>query len=392
MAPGRGEIPGAFEFRTRARVFEGTGHASDQCTACGCAAFIVADRPAGHGDRRRRDIGRNRSGQRHGRSEATAAARQSRRSQDPGQGIVRPPRHRGATCRRARSASMPKAALPARVALPINGKTWQVMRLSRNRNWGHPELVAFLEQLRRKAPKLGWRGLLVGDIVAAARRTDADRARQPSGRPRRRHLADADAGARTHAAGARGDVGDHGGRARPQGRRPRSLDARACRDHQGGRRGPEGRAHLRQRRRSRRRSAATTGTDRGWLNKVRPIWGHDYHFHIRIGCPADSPDCKPQDAGAAPATAAARSSTGGSRDAVSSRSPRPSRKIRTPSRSRDRRGSRWRTCRPRAGRFCWRRRAWSQSKMISARRRSLRSSARRTATSSAIATAATAIT
>src|SRR5438477_665580 len=33
------------------------------------------------------------------------------------------------------------------VALPINGKTWQVMRLSRNRNWGHPELVRFLERL-----------------------------------------------------------------------------------------------------------------------------------------------------------------------------------------------------------------------------------------------------
>src|SRR6202011_5671402 len=31
-------------------------------------------------------------------------------------------------------------------ALPIDGKTWQVMRLSRNRNWGHPELIAFLER------------------------------------------------------------------------------------------------------------------------------------------------------------------------------------------------------------------------------------------------------
>jgi murein endopeptidase len=23
--------------------------------------------------------------------------------------------------------------------------------------------------------------------------------------------------------------------------------------------------------------------------------GHDYHFHVRIKCPADSPDCRPQD-------------------------------------------------------------------------------------------------
>jgi penicillin-insensitive murein endopeptidase len=34
--------------------------------------------------------------------------------------------------------------------------------------------------------------------------------------------------------------------------------------------------------------------DRGWLHKVRPWPGHDYHFHIRISCPAGSPDCKPQ--------------------------------------------------------------------------------------------------
>src|SRR5271169_1055110 len=50
------------------------------------------------------------------------------------------------------------AAMPTRVlgfyahgciagaeALPINGETWQVMRLSRNRYWGHPDLVALLE-------------------------------------------------------------------------------------------------------------------------------------------------------------------------------------------------------------------------------------------------------
>ena len=33
-----------------------------------------------------------------------------------------------------------KGCLAGAVAMPINGKTWQVMRLSRNRNWGHPAL------------------------------------------------------------------------------------------------------------------------------------------------------------------------------------------------------------------------------------------------------------
>src|ERR1700742_1147099 len=49
--------------------------------------------------------------------------------------------------------------------MPVNGDTWQVMRLSRNRNWGHPDLVALLKRLSVKAHKdAGWPGILVGDI------------------------------------------------------------------------------------------------------------------------------------------------------------------------------------------------------------------------------------
>jgi penicillin-insensitive murein endopeptidase len=36
------------------------------------------------------------------------------------------------------------------------------------------------------------------------------------------------------------------------------------------------------------------GSDRAWLAKVRPWRGHDYHFHIRIFCPPDSPQCEAQ--------------------------------------------------------------------------------------------------
>ena len=51
------------------------------------------------------------------------------------------------------------------VALPINGPTWQVMRLSRNRNWGHPAMIKTLEHLSNKAPSIGWKGFLVGDMA-----------------------------------------------------------------------------------------------------------------------------------------------------------------------------------------------------------------------------------
>ena len=42
----------------------------------------------------------------------------------------------------------------------------------------------------------------------------------------------------------------------------------------------------------------TVAGDRSWLKKIRPFWGHDYHFHIRIKCQAGSAGCKSQDAAA----------------------------------------------------------------------------------------------
>ena len=58
-----------------------------------------------------------------------------------------------------------KGCLAGAQALPINGEAWQVMRLSRNRNWGNPKLIAFLERFSKEVPAInGWPGLLVGDI------------------------------------------------------------------------------------------------------------------------------------------------------------------------------------------------------------------------------------
>ena len=183
--------------------------------------------------------------------------------------------------------------------LPINGKTWQVMRLSRNRNWGHPNLIKFLERFAEKAPKVGWTRPDGRRHGAAARRPDADRPLEPSGRARRRHLVHADAGPRADAPGARGDVGDQHRRRRLEGRESRRSGRRRtshllktaaqdkevervlvnpaikkalCRDVKG---------------------------DRSWLHKVRPVYGHNYHFHVRISCPAGQEGCKtqPDDAG-----------------------------------------------------------------------------------------------
>ena len=39
--------------------------------------------------------------------------------------------------------SYSKGCLAGAVQMPINGEAWQVMRLSRNRNWGHPPTGGF---------------------------------------------------------------------------------------------------------------------------------------------------------------------------------------------------------------------------------------------------------
>jgi len=188
-----------------------------------------------------------------------------------------------------------KGCLAGAVAMPINGRTWQVMRLSRNRNWGHPNLVSFLEQLSEKGPKLGWRGLLVGDISQARGGPmltghashqvglDADIWLTPMPNRELTRQEREEMSATMVVAKSRTDVDPdvwtpaHAAIIKAAAEDPKverifvnaAIKKALCR---------------------------SKDTDRSWLQKVRPMWGHDYHFHIRMRCPADSPDCRPQEA------------------------------------------------------------------------------------------------
>lgn len=180
------------------------------------------------------------------------------------------------------------------LALPINGPTWQVMRLSRNRNWGHPSLIAFLERFAAKAPKAGWAGVLVGDLA------------QPRGGPML-------TGHGSHQVGLDADVWLTPMPKRELSREEREemsaikVVAEDKRDIDPNVWTP---AHVNIIRAAaqdpevervlvnaaiKKAVCRDAKGDRSWLQKVRPWWGHDYHMHIRIGCPKDSPDCKEQD-------------------------------------------------------------------------------------------------
>jgi penicillin-insensitive murein DD-endopeptidase len=188
-----------------------------------------------------------------------------------------------------------RGCLAGAVALPVNGPDWQVMRVSRDRYWGTPQLIAFLERFAKKVPKVShWPGILVGDMS------------QPRGGPML-------FGHASHQIGLDVDVWLKpmpSGTLTPAQReemlstdvvRPDGLDVdpkvwtqddvavikaaaqdwevqrifvnaaikkALCRDARG---------------------------DRSWLAKVRPFYGHNYHFHVRLRCPSDQPACRPQD-------------------------------------------------------------------------------------------------
>ncbi len=186
-----------------------------------------------------------------------------------------------------------KGCLAGAVALPINGKTWQVMRLSRNRNWGHPRLVEFLERLANQAPTTGWHGLLVGDMS------------QPRGGPMR-------TGHKSHQVGLDADIW-----LTPMPDRELTSEEReemmatmvVAHDRKDVDPKVWTPAHV-----ALIKAAATdpqvarifvnpaikkalcrdAGNDRAWLKKVQPWGGHDYHFHVRLDCPPEDKECKPQ--------------------------------------------------------------------------------------------------
>jgi len=188
-----------------------------------------------------------------------------------------------------------KGCLAGAQALPVNGPTWQVMRLSRNRNWGHPNLVRFLERLADQAPKTGWHGLLVGDMSQprggpmitghASHQVglDADIWLTPMPNRELTRFEREEMSATMVVASDRRDVD-------PKIWTPAhtALIKAAAQDHDVARMfvNPAIKKAL----------CREAGTDRAWLSKVQPWWGHDYHFHVRLNCPADSPDCKPQPA------------------------------------------------------------------------------------------------
>jgi penicillin-insensitive murein endopeptidase len=185
------------------------------------------------------------------------------------------------------------------------------MRPSRNRAWGHPGLIGFLQRVAATLPSTaGWPGLLVGDIGRprggpmltghASHQVGLDADIWLTPMPERR------LGAVERDNISATDVVAAGGRdidpAVWRQQHHRLLEAFA--------RGPEvERIFVNP---AIKRAVPRGGADRAWLGRIRPWWGHNYHFHIRLACPrGDTENATTKDR-RRPAMAAAPISTGGS--------------------------------------------------------------------------------
>ncbi|MDF1872739.1 penicillin-insensitive murein endopeptidase [Vannielia sp.] len=179
------------------------------------------------------------------------------------------------------------------VQLPETGPTWQAMRLSRNRNWGHPETVSFIKRLSAKATQQGWKGLYIGDIS------------QPRGGPMI-------TGHQSHQIGLDMDIWmnkpkslrlSRGQRENLSAISVRAKSQKTVNDYwtpahaaiiEAAARDPAVdrifvtppvKAYFCQK--SKRR-------DWDWIRKIRPLYGHHYHFHVRLKCPKGSRNCQTQ--------------------------------------------------------------------------------------------------
>lgn len=188
-----------------------------------------------------------------------------------------------------------KGCFSGGVAIAVDGPHWQAMRLSRNRRWGHPTMIHLIERLSREAAVDGWPGLLVGDIS------------QPRGGPML-------TGHASHQIGLDADIW-----LTPMPSRRLSAEERetvsAVSMLKDGSLYVDDRKWTKAHEAVLKRAASyrdverilvhpgikkklcdTVRGDRAWLRKVRPFWGHDAHFHVRIGCQPGSRECKGQEA------------------------------------------------------------------------------------------------
>jgi penicillin-insensitive murein endopeptidase len=182
------------------------------------------------------------------------------------------------------------------VSVPANGTGYQMMRLSRKRSYGHPDLKQFIEKLGQTAATQHLGSLLIGDLG------------QPRGGPTL-------SGHRSHQSGLDVDIWfllskqtasrTLAFKERETWNAPSVLAAQSdAIDYRqwtiANEQVLEIAAQMPEVDRifvnpSVKRELCISNSSHEWLRKIRPWWKHDDHFHVRLKCPKNNKYCQGQD-------------------------------------------------------------------------------------------------
>ncbi|WP_425500908.1 penicillin-insensitive murein endopeptidase [Roseovarius faecimaris] len=187
-----------------------------------------------------------------------------------------------------------KGCIAGAEQLPETGPTWQAMRLSRNRNWAHPTTIDYVKKLSAfAATQPGWAGLYVGDMsqprggpMLTGHRShqsglDIDVWMLP---PKRLNLSAAERESLSSISLRRAKgayVNDNWSRQHFEIMKAAAKDPRTSRIFVF----PGAKVKM----------CDMEKGDKSWLRKIRPWWGHHYHFHVRLNCPPGARNCVDQD-------------------------------------------------------------------------------------------------
>jgi len=189
----------------------------------------------------------------------------------------------------------PRGCLSGGIEMPINGPTWQVMRVSRNRNWGHPSLIRFVEKFAADAATAtGWKGIMVGDLAQPrGGPSPSDHSSHQIGldvdiwfMPMPDHVLSKE---ERDTIAASNLVSDDWKHLNPKTWTPQHIAFIKTAAEQ-----PEVERVLVNAAIKKELCRVEKKQDQAWMAKVRPWYGHHDHIHVRLRCPADSPNCRPQ--------------------------------------------------------------------------------------------------
>lgn len=177
-------------------------------------------------------------------------------------------------------------------ALPAKGDGYQVIRLNRNRYYGHPEMISYLQRLGKKVKDAGMPTMLVGDIAMPGG------GRFLTGHASHQMGLDADIWLRMGAMSDKDALNSDGKGLLVVNRKAQRVDDNIWNDNHAG----LIRLAAQDAQVSRifvnpaikLKLCQTVKGDRSWLQKIRPWFGHDSHFHVRLTCPAGAAYCENQ--------------------------------------------------------------------------------------------------